>query len=145
MKLLRFLLNIIFINLMILSFAVGQTNLPTGTIQGKVIDADTKAPLIGTNVVLVGTAKGAATATDGSFVICKVPVGSYVLQFDYIGYEQLKKSDVITRSERITFVNVELKMTAIETDEISVTAGYFPESDEEPTSVLPIFGVEYEF
>jgi len=48
----------------------------------------------------------------------------------------LKKTDVIVRPERITFINAELKMAAIETDEISVTAGYFPEYDEEPTSVV---------
>ena len=77
---------------------LGQNTIPTGTIEGKIIDADTKVPLIGTNVVLVGTVKGAATGMDGSFVIRKVPVGSYVLQFDYIGYEQLKKADVIIRS-----------------------------------------------
>ncbi len=100
------------------------------------IDKDTKAPLIGANVILVGTKRGAATDLKGMFIIQNVPVGSYVLQFDYIGYQQLKKTDVIIRSERITFVNVELKMAAIETDEIRVTAGYFPESAEEPTSVV---------
>ncbi len=136
MKVIKFLFYLIFISLMILNFAVGQTNLPTGIIQGQVIDADTKAPLISTNVVLVGTVKGAATGMDGSFVIRKVPVGSYVLQFDYIGFEQHKKADIIVRPERITFVNVELKMAAIETDEIGVTAGYFPESNEEPTSIV---------
>lgn len=107
----------------------------TGSIIGKVLDADTKAPLIGVNVIVVGTLKGAATDMDGSFVIPEIPVGSYVLQFDYIGYEQLIKTDVIVRPNRITYVNVELKMAAIEMDEIRVTTGYFPESDEEPTSV----------
>ena len=120
-----FMFLVLFFNLVMVNPAICQKKVTTGVIKGKVIDADTKAPLIGTNVVLVGTVKGVATGMDGSFVIRKVPVGSYVLQFDYIGYEQLKKADVIVRPERITFVNVELRMSAIETDEISVTAGYF--------------------
>lgn len=131
-----FILTIAFTTNNSYGIELNQEKVQTGTIKGKVIDADTKAPLIGANVILVGTVKGAATGMDGSFVIRKVPVGSYVLQLDYIGYEQLKKVDIIVRPKRITFVNVELKMAAIVTDEISVTSGYFPESSEEPTSVV---------
>jgi hypothetical protein len=136
MEVFRFMKNMAFMWLMVFYVAYGHSKQPTGTIQGKIIDAETKAPLIGTNVSLVGTVQGAASDMGGSFVISKVPVGSYVLRFDYMGYEQFKKTDVIVRSERITFVNVELKMVAIETDEVSVTAGYFSESKEEPTSVI---------
>ena len=130
------LLLVTFFNLMILNFVFASANLPTGTIQGKVIDASTQAPLIGTNVTVVGTNRGAAANLDGSFVINKIPVGSYVLRFDFIGYQQLKKTDVIVRSGRATFINVELKMEVIKTDEISVTAGYFSESKDEPTSLI---------
>lgn len=136
MKVSRFIRNMGFLWMMVFKLAVAQTGQLTGIIQGKVIDADTKVPLIGTNVSVIGTIKGAASGMDGSFKIRTVPVGSYVLRFDYIGYTQLKKTDVIVRSERITYVNVELKMAAIKTDEVSVTAGYFSESAEEPTSVI---------
>jgi len=63
-----------------------------GNLKGYVIDKDTKAPLISANVILVGTKRGAATDLKGMFIIQNLPVGSYVLQFDYIGYEQLKKN-----------------------------------------------------
>jgi len=99
-----------------------------GSIQGKVLDADNKMPLAGTNVSVNGTQMGAATDVNGQFSIKNVPVGSYVLRFDYIGYESLRKTDIIVRSNRITYVNSELKMSALEGEAVSVSAGYFTES-----------------
>ncbi|MDQ7053761.1 MAG: carboxypeptidase-like regulatory domain-containing protein [candidate division KSB1 bacterium] len=124
------------ISILLLAIFAETTLAQTGTIKGRVVDANTKASLIGVNIIVVGTHMGAATGPDGTFLIPKIPVGSYVLRFSYIGYQQFSKTDVIVRPERITYVNVELKMSPIEMDEISVTAGYFPESDEEPTSVV---------
>jgi len=47
----------------------------TCTISGFVLDRKTKEPLIGANVILIGTSKGAATYKDGSFSINNVPPG----------------------------------------------------------------------
>jgi hypothetical protein len=133
-KLLKLMLLLFAFHLLISSMALGQLKIPTGTIQGKVLDADIKAPLIGANVVLRGTHLGAATDLNGNFVVKKVPVGSYALQFDYIGYERVTKADIIVRSERITSVQAELKMSAVETEGVSVTAGYFSDDEDQPTS-----------
>ena len=56
------------------------------------------------------------------------------MRFDYIGYEPLSKTDIIVKSKRITFVNAELKMTMIESEDIIVTAGYFSQIQAQPTS-----------
>ena len=40
-----------------------------GSITGQVIDADTHQPLIGANVMLIGTDLGNATNTEGKFSI----------------------------------------------------------------------------
>ncbi len=116
--------------------ALSQDKIHTGAIKGNVIDAETKVPLIGVNVVVVGTEKGAATDSGGAFIIKKLPVGSYILQFDYIGYEQLKKTDIIVRSGRSTVVYAELKMTALDGKEVVVTSNYFSKVEDEPTSVV---------
>jgi len=108
----------------------------TGSIRGQVIDADTQAPLAGTNVVVVGTKRGAATDLEGHFDIPNIAVGYYTLQFDYIGYAQLRKTDVIVRSERITFVRAELKLFPLEMEAITVTGGYFTEVEDQPTSAI---------
>lgn len=111
-----------------------QGKVRTGILKGRVMDTDTKTPLAGTNVIVVDTKKGAATDRDGIFMIPDVPVGSYTLQFRYVGYEPMKKTDIIVRSERITFVQAELKFSVLQGQEITVTAGYFSQTQDQPTS-----------
>jgi len=112
-----------------------------GTIQGIVLDGETQKPLIGANVFIKGTALGAAADTDGRFTILNVPVGSYVLEFQFIGYEAIRKSDVIVKPERISMVQAELKESEVQAEAVEVTAGYFAESEEQPTSSI---GFSYE-
>ncbi|MCP4710136.1 MAG: carboxypeptidase-like regulatory domain-containing protein, partial [Planctomycetes bacterium] len=59
---------------------LGQDRAKTGSIKGQVIDADTKTPIIGASVLIVGTTTGTATDTEGNFSISEVPVGNYSLQ-----------------------------------------------------------------
>jgi hypothetical protein len=53
----------------------------TGTIEGRVVEAESQTPLPGTNVLVLGTPLGAATDADGRFRIARVPVGNWVLRF----------------------------------------------------------------
>ena len=64
------------------------------------MDLNTQEPLIGTNVQIIDTNKGAATDMEGKYVIQNVPVGTYRLKFDYIGYESIIKTDVVVISAR---------------------------------------------
>jgi len=109
---------------------------PQGIIKGRVVDAETKAPLAGTNVMVVGTRTGDASDADGIFIIEDMPVGSYSVQFAYIGYELLIRPDVIVRPQRITTVDAELGPAAIPFQEVSVTAGYFSRAQNQPGSVI---------
>ncbi len=128
--------------LMLFSSLVFAQEKPVGTIKGLVVDNETKEPLIGANVMLKGTTKGAATSMTGTFIIERVPVGSYTLVFSYIGYEVLAKADIIVRSQRITFVNAELLQSDIEAEGIVVIPDYFPDVEEQPTSSIEFSGEE---
>ncbi|MBU3661825.1 MAG: carboxypeptidase-like regulatory domain-containing protein, partial [Bacteroidetes bacterium] len=67
-----------------------QNNNATQTIRGSIVDQESKQPLIGATVVVVGLeAKGAASDANGEFKIEKVPVGRRTLKVSYIGYEPL--------------------------------------------------------
>ena len=57
-----------------------------GKLSGKVIDADTKEPLIGANVVILNTEKGAATDVNGNYFILNITPGTYEVKFSYVGY-----------------------------------------------------------
>jgi hypothetical protein len=112
-----------------------QKVLGDGTIKGRLIDYETKSPLIGANVEILNTELGAATDTEGNYIIYDVPIGSYSLKFSYLGYESVTKTDVIVRPRRISFVNADLKLSSLETEEIVVNAGYFTQTEEQPTSI----------
>lgn len=119
---------------LILPVVVAAGDEPTGRIRGIVRDADTRAPLVGANVTMEKTDLGAATDQEGSFVISDVPVGSYTLKIDYIGYQVYKQPDVIVRSGRTTSLQAELQISSLETESVQVTAGYFAGTEEALTS-----------
>ena len=47
----------------------------TGKISGKILDRETGEPLIGANVIVEGTERGAASNINGEFVILNVEIG----------------------------------------------------------------------
>jgi iron complex outermembrane recepter protein len=57
-----------------------------GVVTGKVVDADTKEPLVGSSVSLKGTTKAASTGLDGSFKLDVSESTNPVLVISYIGY-----------------------------------------------------------
>ncbi|HEX9652129.1 MAG TPA: TonB-dependent receptor [bacterium] len=116
-------------------FALSQNAVHTGTIKGNVVDNETQSPLLGVNVALSGTTLGDATDEAGSFMIENIPVGSYALQFSYIGYEPLVKTDVVVRPKRTTFVEAAMRISAIAMDQVVVSGGYFSNAEDQPTSL----------
>ncbi len=94
----------------------------TGKISGKVIDAETGAPLPGTNVFLEGTDFGSATDLNGFYEIKKVPAGDYTLSAAFIGYEEMTREITITAGEELK-VNFSMKPTILLGEEI-VVVGY---------------------
>ena len=118
-----------------------QTNVAMGIIKGKVIDAESKVELVGAHLIIQENHVGTSTDVKGEFEIDNVPVGSYTILSRYIGYEQVIKTDIIVRVERITYVNFELQASSIEISNEAVTAGYFSEVQTQPLSSI-IFSSE---
>ncbi|MFN3875674.1 MAG: TonB-dependent receptor, partial [Flavobacteriales bacterium] len=73
-----------------------------GTIRGFVYDKATGEPIIFTNVVIKGTAIGAATDVNGYFSITKVPAGQHTLRVTFLGYEDLEKQVAVARDQIVT-------------------------------------------
>ncbi len=107
-----------------------------GMVKGTVLSADTQEPLEAVNVIVQGEKIGAAAAGNGTYIIENVPVGSYTIEFQHIGYEKTVKTDVIVRPERITYVNVELSEAPIRGETVTATAGYFQTNDKGPVSMI---------
>ncbi len=117
MKRIRTLLSLfLFVFIPILSFA------QSGKIQGTLIDAETKEPLIGATVGIKGTTKGAITDVDGNYIMLNVEPGTYIIEARYIGYATVVVQEVIVRTDLTTSQDFELAPESYEGEELVVIA-----------------------
>lgn len=71
--------------LLVLATGLGVTAFAQRTISGTVTDEATKEPLIGANILVVGTSTGTITDFDGKYEL-KLPDGATQLEISYTGY-----------------------------------------------------------
>ncbi|MBN2091488.1 TonB-dependent receptor [candidate division KSB1 bacterium] len=98
----------------------------TGKIAGKITDRTTGEPLIGANVVIDGTERGAAADESGNFMILRIPPGKYTLRITMIGYKRARVTDVKVFSDRTTKMDYALETEAVQGEEVIVVAGREP-------------------
>ena len=109
----------------------------TGTIRGFVFDKKDAAPVMFTNVYLLGTTYGAATDVNGYYTISRVPAGDYKLIITYLGYDtllvpiSLKANQIINRTLTITKSSIQL-------DFVEISAERQAAKTEVQTSVIKI-------
>lgn len=110
-------------------------------VRGRVLDASTGEPLIGANIILLDTKidssitfksyhidkvkyervqLGAASDEHGEFIISNVPVSTYQLKASYMGYDPAIRQ--IDLSQEIPFLELELKDSFFQTEQVVVTA-----------------------
>jgi len=95
----------------------------TQTIRGRLVDKETRVPLIGAVVQLYNDTAmqaGAATDFDGNFHIDNVPVGRYAIKAQYTGYLQILMPNVIVNSGKETILNLELETSAVQVAEVVI-------------------------
>ena len=96
----------------------------TQTVRGKIIDQEAQSPLLGANVVVLGTDPllGSSTEADGSFRIERVPVGRHTLKISCIGYEDAQIPELIVGSGKEVVLTIRLTESLTQMEEIVVTA-----------------------
>jgi len=115
-----------------------QKNEVFGVIKGKILDYETQQPLENVIVTIQGTDHKAQSGSDGRYSISNVTVGHYVLEFIFEGYYSDSRTDVIVRSNRTTFLNLNMLVVRSLAEEVSVTADYFPATPDKPVSQMQI-------
>ncbi len=104
-----------------------------GKILGKVVDEDSGELLFGANIVLlkvsvngvmqpVSNSHGAAADLNGEFVMLNISPGTYTVKVSYIGYASKIIEGIKVSINRTSNLNVELKSTTMETEEVVVVA-----------------------
>ena len=94
----------------------------TGKVSGKISDQSTGEPLIGANVMLVGSSLGSATDVNGMYHILNVPPGYYDLKVNMIGYGDKTVTGVRVEIDLTAVIDLDLAVEAIEGQMITVEA-----------------------
>jgi len=109
--------NAFCISLLLMAVLSGQT---TGKIAGRVIDAETKRPIPGANVIVEDSYLGAAADEDGNYYIINVAPGTYKLRVNVIGYDPLIAEKVRVSVNRTVWVNADLTPSVLEGQTVTV-------------------------
>jgi outer membrane receptor for ferrienterochelin and colicin len=127
-------LYIIFIFLIITLSGLSQT----GTIKGRIFDKTNNEPLPFSNIYIEGTNIGATSDYDGNFTIAAVKPGFYELTASSLGYEKKVTEEFRVLPDKSTFVNIEMRKTATQLEEVEVTASVFEKREDAPVSLRSI-------
>jgi outer membrane receptor protein involved in Fe transport len=121
-----------------------------GKMSGKVLDADTKEPLIGANIILLNTNLGAATDIDGNYFILNITPGTYEVKVSYVGYAPKTIQEVRVVANITYELDVELTTDFTLPDIVVVDKKFFEAKstntvkviDSDQISRLPVRGVQ---
>jgi hypothetical protein len=89
----------------------GKTDLELGdscTMGGRILERNSKKPLIGANIIIIGTSCAAGTDKSGSYLIEKIPPGVYIIKVSYIGFQSLELSNFNFEKGEYYLVDFEL-------------------------------------
>lgn len=113
---------IAFLIMLLLGEVIAQGN--KQTIRGTILDTDTRQPLIGATVMVVGSdpIQGSTTDFDGKFVIGNVPTGRVDLQVRMVGFEEQLMSNLLLTSAKELVLEVRLQESVAQLKEFEVKA-----------------------
>ncbi|MFO7846767.1 MAG: TonB-dependent receptor [Balneolaceae bacterium] len=121
--------------ILLIGFSTGIQAQSAGTLTGYVTDARSGEPLVGANVGLQGTSKGASTDSDGFYEIDNIEPGTYTVVATYVGYESQRQNNISVRSAGNRNINFELSPTAEQLEEVVVSVSEpFTAPPENPVS-----------
>lgn len=112
----------------------------TGKISGRVTDVETGMPLAGANIMLQGTALGAAADGDGYYVILNVAPGNYSVIVTMIGYTSQQVDQLVVQTDFTTSQNFTLSATVLEAGQEVMVVGRRQEIQRDRTSTLAVIG-----
>jgi hypothetical protein len=96
---------------------------PTQTIRGKIVDKESKFPLVGVTALLMNNAAqpvGTVTDLDGTFRVANVAVGRQTLRFTLVGYKEILLNNIVVEAGRETVLNLEMEEAITELNTVVV-------------------------
>ncbi|RYE58325.1 MAG: TonB-dependent receptor, partial [Sphingobacteriales bacterium] len=91
------------------------------TIRGTITDIDSKLPMPGTTITIVGKVSATISDKDGGFSLLNVPVGRVSLLISFIGYETIILPNVIVNSGKEVVLSIEMQQAAVQLKNVVIT------------------------
>ncbi len=95
--------------------------LQAGVVRGRVLDKQTREPLIGATVIAQESGAGAATDTEGYYTF-RVAAGRYTFAVGYVGYKGIHSEPVNIGEEEEVVLNFDLESDSQNLQEVTVVA-----------------------
>lgn len=114
------ILSSVLLVLLILSLGSTAFAQSSGKIKGIVTDSETGEAVIGANVTIEGTSKGASTDLDGVFFIVAVTPGEYTVKASALGFATATYTGVEIRSDETTELEFKLQEQTLELGEVTL-------------------------
>ena len=105
----------------LLSCSLISAQTATQTIRGTIIDADTRLPLPGANILVEDLGLGTTTDANGYFRMENIPVGRVSILVSFIGYEDVYLNNIQVNTAKETVLNLELTESLNQLEEVQVT------------------------
>ena len=104
----------------LLAVAPAAVAAQTGTITGRIADAQSSRPLIDAQVTIPGTGLGVLSNANGRYLLLNVPAGQHTVRVDLIGYEMSEQTVSVSAGQTAT-LDFALAQDVIALEEIVVT------------------------
>ena len=111
------ILTILFLLLLLPAMALAQ-----GKLRGQITDQETGEPLVGANVIVVGTSFGAATDVNGEYIILNLIPDVYTVKASYIGYQPKEIANVRINIGLTTGLDFQLVPEGIQVGTVEIVA-----------------------
>lgn len=107
---------------MVFCLSIAYAAAQTGTIEGKVTDAESGELLRGATISITSTKKGAYSDTKGTYRLKKLSAGTYSLKVSYVGYQTTTFDGVVVTDNAVTTFNIQLAVSKELGSEVIVEA-----------------------
>jgi len=101
-------------------WVVQAASAQTGTVTGSVVDRSTRQPLANAQVFIPRLGRGLTTSANGRYLIPNVPVGTYEIEAQFIGYGTVRHTVEVVDGQTAV-VDFELSVSTIALDELVVS------------------------
>jgi hypothetical protein len=121
-------MRVLFIFLTFIAYLLSTTGVkaeqPTQVVRGRVVDKDSRQPLVGVTLIVEESDPVIGTTTNGEgyFKFQELEVGRYHFRVQYVGYENKVLPNVVVNAGKENVLHIELVESVVKLDEVVVSA-----------------------